>query len=129
MRVGGTVNNIFIISKYVAFMKNNYSKVPKGILQINNMFHTSESRNNVLTIGGCIYITLLIIIPIYCIFVDQRKLNCKIKNGELIMEYISTNKVKVRYFRKISGTLSGSKYLISSYIYNYQTDFCYSHAE
>ena len=43
---GCYVNNIFVISKHVDFLKNGYTKVSKCFLQINNLIHPGKFRNN-----------------------------------------------------------------------------------
>ena len=50
MRVDGTVNNIFVISKHVSFLVGGYTKVSNSITQINNLFHTGMGKNKLRSI-------------------------------------------------------------------------------
>ena len=65
MRVYGTFNNIFIISKQISLMVNYYTKVLKGINQINNMLHKGTGRNKLRTVCGCLHSTLFIKLQIH----------------------------------------------------------------
>ena len=63
MRMGVTVNNIFIIHKHVYFLENGHTKVSKGMIQINNMIHIGASMNKPKSIGSHLHSTMIIIIP------------------------------------------------------------------
>ena len=88
MRVYGTDNKIFFISKHVTFLGNGYTKGTKGIPQINNLPHKSTGRNKLKTIVGCLHSTMFLILTIHWIFVDQIKYN---SNTEVLVRHQEEN--------------------------------------
>ena len=64
----GTVNITFFIPKYVSFMKNWYTNLYKGFLQINNLLGTGAGRKNLdpyMVVSTVLYISWHTIILIF----------------------------------------------------------------